>query len=52
VEQPGGPGRVEAPNWDQASQKRIRDALLVLGATLPDTKRMFGRRSKSIRYDT
>jgi hypothetical protein len=42
VEQPGGPGRFEEPNWDQASQKRVRDALLVLGATLPDTKRMFG----------
>jgi hypothetical protein len=46
VEQPGGPGRFEVPNWDQASQKKVRDALLVLGATLPDTKRMFGRRDQ------
>jgi hypothetical protein len=46
VEQPGGPGRFEVPNWDQANQKKIRDALLVLGATLPDTKRMFGRRDQ------
>jgi hypothetical protein len=46
VEQPGGPGRFEVPNWDQASQKKVRDALLVLGTTLPDTKRMFGPRDQ------
>ncbi len=42
VEQPGGPGKFEVPRWDQASQKTVREALLVLGSTLPDTKRMFG----------
>ena len=36
VEQPGGPGRFEVPNWDPASQNKVRDALLVLDATLPD----------------
>jgi hypothetical protein len=46
VEQPGGPGRFEVPNWDQASQKKVRDALLVLGTTLPDTQRMFGPRDQ------
>src|SRR5215204_3042641 len=46
VEQPGGPGRFEVPNWDQASQTKVRDALLVLGTTLPDTKRMFGPRDQ------
>ena len=46
VEQPGGPGRFEVPNWDQASQKKVRDALLLLGTTLPDTKRMFGPRDQ------
>jgi hypothetical protein len=35
-------GRFNVPNWEQASQKRVRDALLALGATLPDSKRMFG----------
>jgi hypothetical protein len=35
VEQPGGPGAFEIPNWDQASQKKVRDALLVLASTLP-----------------
>ena len=42
VDQPGGPGRFEAPAWDQASQKKVREALLALASTLPDTKRMFG----------
>jgi hypothetical protein len=42
VDQPGGPGKFEVPNWDQASQKTVREALLTLASTLPDTKRMFG----------
>jgi hypothetical protein len=36
------PGKFEVPDWDQQSQQKIREALLVLGATLPDSKRMFG----------
>jgi hypothetical protein len=44
VDQPGGPGKFETPNWDQASQKTVRDGLLMLAATLPDTKGMFGPR--------
>jgi hypothetical protein len=44
--QPGGPGRFEVPNWDQASQKKVRDALLALAETLPDTKRTFGARDQ------
>jgi hypothetical protein len=36
------PGRYEVPNWDQASQKKVRDALLALGETLPDSRGMFG----------
>ena len=42
VEQPDGTGKFEPPNWDPVSQKKVRDALLVLGSSLPDTKRMFG----------
>jgi len=42
VEQPGGPGKFEVPHWDQVSQKKVREALLVLASTLPDTKHMFG----------
>jgi hypothetical protein len=40
------PGRFEVPNWDQVSQKKVRDALLVPASTLPDTKRMFGTRDQ------
>jgi hypothetical protein len=36
------PGKFVVPDWDPVSQKKVREALLVLGATLPDTKRMFG----------
>ncbi len=46
VTQPGGPGRFEVPNWDLVSQKKVRDALLVLGETVPDTMRMFGARDR------
>lgn len=37
-----GRGRFEVPNWDQAGQQKVRDALRQLGATLPDFKRAFG----------
>lgn len=39
-------GRFEAPEWDAGSLKRVRDALLVLGATVPDSRRMFGARDE------
>jgi hypothetical protein len=42
VDQSGGPGKFVTSQWDQASQKTVRDGLLVLAATLPDTKGMFG----------
>jgi hypothetical protein len=35
-------GRFETPEWDQADQKQVRDALLALAETVPDTKGMFG----------
>jgi hypothetical protein len=40
------PGSFEVPNWDPASQEKVCDALLVLAATLPDTKRMFGTKDQ------
>jgi hypothetical protein len=46
VTQPGGPGQFEVPNWDQPSQKKVRDALLALAKTLPDTKRTFGAKDQ------
>ena len=38
------PGRFEVPNWDTETLKKVRGALAALGATIPDTKRMFGTR--------
>ena len=35
-------GSFEVPDWDPVSQKAVRDPLVTLFATLPDTKRMFG----------
>jgi hypothetical protein len=46
VDQPGGPGKFEVPNWDPVSQKKVRDALLVLNETLPDLRRAGGRRDE------
>ncbi|MGA9009602.1 MAG: DUF1254 domain-containing protein [Xanthobacteraceae bacterium] len=46
VEQPRGPGKFEVPKWDAASQKKVRDALIVLGTTLTDTSRAFGAKEE------
>ncbi len=46
VKQPGGPGRFEVPTFDQASQTKVREALLTLASTLPDAKGMFGARGQ------
>jgi len=39
-------GTVTIPNWDPVSHKKVRDALLVLYATLPDMNRMFGTKEQ------
>jgi hypothetical protein len=36
----------EAPNWDKASQDKVRDALLVLNETLPDLRNAGGRKEE------
>ncbi len=46
VGQPNGPGTFEVPAWDPVSQKKVRDALLVLADTLPDKNRMFGKKGE------
>jgi hypothetical protein len=46
VDQPGGPGSFEVPNWDPASRKKVRDALIVLADTLPVKNRMFGSKDE------
>ena len=35
-------GTFEIPDWDEASLKKVRDALLQLGETISDTRRTFG----------
>ena len=44
-----GAGKFEVPHWDPASQKKVRDALLVLGLTYPTPRRCSARRARSIR---
>jgi hypothetical protein len=39
-------GRLEVPNWDPASQRKVREALLSLASTLPDMKHAFGARGQ------
>ena len=39
-------GKFEVPNWDHASQKKVRDALLVLNTTISDFNNGFGARGK------
>lgn len=38
VSQPGGPGELETPQWDHASQEKVRGALLQLAGSLPDMR--------------
>jgi hypothetical protein len=46
VEQRGGPGKFEIPKWDPVSQKKIREALLVLATTVTDTSNAFGTKDQ------
>jgi hypothetical protein len=39
-------GSFEVPNWDPGTQKRVRDALLVLGMTIADSRWMFGSKNE------
>ena len=47
IEQPGGPGKFEVPHWDAKGRDELRDALITLGRTVPDSRRMFGPRDKA-----
>jgi hypothetical protein len=46
VRQPGGPGKFEVPKWDPASQKKIREALLILATTVKDASKAFGTKDQ------
>jgi hypothetical protein len=37
-----GHGKFETPNWDAASQDKVREALSMLGRTMPDSRHTFG----------
>lgn len=37
-------GSFDVPKWDTVSQDKVRDALLTLASSLPDTRHMFGTR--------
>lgn len=39
-------GKFEVPAWDASSQKKVRDALLVLATTMPDFKGAFGTKEQ------
>ena len=39
-------GTFEVPNWDPVSQKKVHDALLALGSTLPNAENSFGRKGE------
>jgi len=47
VEQPGGPGAFQIPNWDASEQIAARAGLLALAGTVPDAKGMFGPKGKT-----
>jgi hypothetical protein len=46
VVQAGGPGKFEVPSWDPVSQKKVREALLVLATTMPDFRKAFGAKDQ------
>lgn len=39
-------GTLDLPHWDAVSQKKVRDALLVLSTTIPDFKKAFGTKDE------
>jgi len=41
---PGTPSKCQT--WDKENQKKVRDALILLGTTVRDTKRTFGTRAQ------
>jgi len=41
-----GTGKFEVPNWDPASQRKVREALLGLAAVIPDFRGAFGKKGE------
>lgn len=42
------PGTFQVPNWDEASRKKVQAALLQLGTTISDTRRMYGANENQV----
>ena len=42
------PGTFQVPNWDEASRKKVQVALLQLGTTISDTRRMYGANENEV----
>ena len=42
------PGTFQIPNWDEASRKKVQVALLQLGTTISDTRRMYGANENQV----
>jgi hypothetical protein len=42
------PGTFQIPNWDEASRKKVQAALLQLGTTIADTRRMYGANENGV----
>lgn len=43
-----GPGTFEIPDWDDASLKKVKAALLQLGTTISDSRRMYGADEREV----
>lgn len=43
---PPNAGTFEIPDWDKTSQKKVREALIVLGSTIPDFRGAFGAKDQ------
>jgi hypothetical protein len=46
VDQRGGPGKFTTPVWDETTQKKVRDALLVLASTTNGFEGAFGKKGE------
>jgi len=42
------PGTFQVPNWDEANRKKVQAALLQLGTTISDTRRMYGANENKV----
>jgi len=41
-------GTFQVPNWDEANRRKVQAALLQLGTTISDTRRMYGASENNV----